>query len=199
MRIATCAPTRRHAVERFGHDFREPAFAIVDLPARCSWPPLFALAGGPRWGRGSISTTAGRTARCRGRLDAEAGRHPLRRGQGLRVSQGALRDWAARSGSAGMQAQQKLLIEHFQKLGGQVELQRFRVRHPQDGSWVPMANILVRWNPEIADRILLVRPLRHASLSAARPGQPARHVRRRQRQRQRRGDPDGAGPRHAER
>jgi glutaminyl-peptide cyclotransferase len=59
------------------------------------------------------------------------------------------------SGSAGMEAQQKLLIQHFKKLGGQVELQRFRVRHPQNDSWVPMANILVRWNPQNANRILL--------------------------------------------
>ena len=60
-----------------------------------------------------------------------------------------------RSGSPGMEAQQKLLAEHFKKLGGQVEFQRFRVRHPQDDSWVPMANIIVRWNPENANRILL--------------------------------------------
>lgn len=59
------------------------------------------------------------------------------------------------SGSPGMAAQQKLLSEHFQKLGGQVEFQRFRVRHPQDGSAVPMANLIVRWNPRAKDRILL--------------------------------------------
>ena len=59
------------------------------------------------------------------------------------------------SGSPGMAAQQKLLEEHFQKLGGQVEFQRFRVPHPKDGSPVPMANILIHWQPEIASRILL--------------------------------------------
>jgi hypothetical protein len=59
------------------------------------------------------------------------------------------------SGSAGMEKQQKLLAEHFQKLGGQVEFQRFRVRHPRDGSAVPMANIIVRWHPESTSRILL--------------------------------------------
>jgi glutaminyl-peptide cyclotransferase len=59
------------------------------------------------------------------------------------------------SGSEGMQVQQKMLIEHFQKLGAQVGLQRFRVRHPRDDSWVPMTNIIVRWNPEAAERILL--------------------------------------------
>ena len=59
------------------------------------------------------------------------------------------------SGSPGMEKQQKLLAEHFQKLGGQVEFQRFRVRHPRDGSAVPMANIIVRWHPESTSRILL--------------------------------------------
>jgi hypothetical protein len=60
-----------------------------------------------------------------------------------------------RSGSPAMEAQQKLIEEHFQKLGGQVEFQRFRVSHPLDGSPVPMANILIRWNPENTNRILL--------------------------------------------
>ncbi len=59
------------------------------------------------------------------------------------------------SGSAGMEQQQKLLAEHFKKLGGAVEFQRFRVRHPQDGSAVPMTNILVHWQPETKERILL--------------------------------------------
>src|SRR5688572_14276381 len=59
------------------------------------------------------------------------------------------------SGSPGMQAQQKLLIDHFQKLGAKVKLQQFRVRHPLDGSEVRMANIIVSWHPERKNRILL--------------------------------------------
>lgn len=60
-----------------------------------------------------------------------------------------------RSGSAGMAAQQKLLTEHFQKLGGKVELQRFTAQHPEDGSEVRMANLIVRWAPESKERVLL--------------------------------------------
>ncbi len=60
-----------------------------------------------------------------------------------------------RSGSPGMAAQQKLLIAHFQKAGGEVFLQRFRARHPVSDSWVPMTNIIVRWNPKATERILL--------------------------------------------
>jgi len=59
------------------------------------------------------------------------------------------------SGSSGMAAQQKLLIDHFRKRGGQVEMQRFRIRHPVDGSPVPMANLIVRWHPQRSKRILL--------------------------------------------
>lgn len=59
------------------------------------------------------------------------------------------------SGSPAMQQQQKLLIDHFVKCGGQVELQRFRVPHPQTRQPVPMMNIIVRWHPKSADRILL--------------------------------------------
>ena len=59
------------------------------------------------------------------------------------------------SGSPGMAKQQKLLAEHFKKLGGQVEFQRFRAPDPRNGRWVSMANIIVRWNPKSRDRILI--------------------------------------------
>ncbi len=59
------------------------------------------------------------------------------------------------SGSPGMEKQQAMLAEHFKKLGGQVEFQRFQVPHPRTGKPVPMANLIVRWNPEARDRILL--------------------------------------------
>ncbi len=59
------------------------------------------------------------------------------------------------SGSAAMEAQQKLLAEHFKKLGGDVEFQRFQVPHPLDNSPVPMANIIVHWRPELSERVLI--------------------------------------------
>ena len=59
------------------------------------------------------------------------------------------------SGSKAMQAQQELLEKHFEKLGGKVSFQRFRTRHPLDGSLVPMANLLVEWHPERKERVLL--------------------------------------------
>jgi glutaminyl-peptide cyclotransferase len=59
------------------------------------------------------------------------------------------------SGSAGMETQRKLLVEHFRKCGGQVELQEFRVRHPREDAWVPMANLVVHWHPKSKERVLL--------------------------------------------
>ena len=59
------------------------------------------------------------------------------------------------SGSPAMQAQQKLLTEHFQKLGAKVSPQAFQIRHPQNGKAVGMANLLVEWQPERRERILL--------------------------------------------
>jgi glutaminyl-peptide cyclotransferase len=59
------------------------------------------------------------------------------------------------SGSPGMHAQQKLLTTHFQNLGGKVRLQKFRVRHPQTGKEVAMANLIVEWQPQRRERILL--------------------------------------------
>jgi hypothetical protein len=59
------------------------------------------------------------------------------------------------SGSSGMQAQQKLLTEYFETLGGRVTLDRFRYRSPLDGHPVDMANLIVSWHPERKERILL--------------------------------------------
>jgi hypothetical protein len=59
------------------------------------------------------------------------------------------------SGSPGMEAQQKLLSEHFTKLGAKVRLQRFLAQHPLEGPEVPMANLIVEWRPESKERILI--------------------------------------------
>ena len=59
------------------------------------------------------------------------------------------------SGSPGMAQQQQMLSDHFTQQGGQVSLQRFDVRHPVDGSRVPMANMIVQWHPQRKERILL--------------------------------------------
>ncbi len=59
------------------------------------------------------------------------------------------------SGSRGMQRQQALLERHFADLGGRVRWQRFRARHPLDGSPVSMANLIVEWHPRRRERILL--------------------------------------------
>jgi glutaminyl-peptide cyclotransferase len=59
------------------------------------------------------------------------------------------------SGSPGMQAQQELLAAHFRRLGATVRLQKFRIRHPEDGTPVSMANLIVEWHPDRAERVLL--------------------------------------------
>jgi len=59
------------------------------------------------------------------------------------------------SGSPGMEAQQKLLVEHFTKLGAKVRLQQFRAQDPLGGPDVAMANLIVEWHPESKERILL--------------------------------------------
>ncbi len=59
------------------------------------------------------------------------------------------------SDTPAMSAQQKLLIEHFEKLGAKVRQQPFRIRHPETGQPVNMANIIVQFHPERRERILL--------------------------------------------
>ncbi|MBM81349.1 MAG: peptidase M28 [Planctomycetaceae bacterium] len=59
------------------------------------------------------------------------------------------------SGSAGMAEQQKLITKHFTDLGADVRYQPFDVAHPLTGSPVRMTNIVVSWNPEAKERVVL--------------------------------------------
>ncbi len=59
------------------------------------------------------------------------------------------------SGSPAMIKQQEMLKQHFEKLGAKVTMQPFRIRHPVDGSAVEMANMLVEWQPEKKQRLLV--------------------------------------------
>lgn len=59
------------------------------------------------------------------------------------------------SSTKAMLAQQQLLANHFEKLGAKVHLQKFRIRHPETGKPVSMANLIVQWHPDRRERILL--------------------------------------------
>jgi hypothetical protein len=59
------------------------------------------------------------------------------------------------SGSEGMRRQREMLADHFRQVGGEVELQEFSVRHPEDGREISLANLIVHWHPQREERILL--------------------------------------------
>lgn len=59
------------------------------------------------------------------------------------------------SGSRGMLAQQKLIKQHFESLGATVQFQRFAAKNPLGGANVRMANLIIRWRPELRDRVLV--------------------------------------------
>ncbi|MFO1021102.1 MAG: M28 family peptidase [Planctomycetales bacterium] len=59
------------------------------------------------------------------------------------------------SGSAGMEAQQNLLVEHFAQFKVPVKFQPFDARHPLTGDPVRMNNLIVQWNPQAKERVLL--------------------------------------------
>lgn len=59
------------------------------------------------------------------------------------------------SGSTGMSEQLKLVSEHFQKLGAEVKFQSFDAPHPLTGDPVRMHNILVAWQPQAKERVLI--------------------------------------------
>ena len=58
------------------------------------------------------------------------------------------------SGSEGMRKQQDLLIKHFEKYGAKVVLQKFEGKQPTQKQAVPMANIIVTWNPDAKRRLI---------------------------------------------
>ncbi|NND96949.1 MAG: M28 family peptidase [Pirellulaceae bacterium] len=59
------------------------------------------------------------------------------------------------SGSAGMKQQQELLQTFFRDQGAEVTFQTFEIRHPEDGSNVPMANLIASWRPKAPKRFLV--------------------------------------------
>lgn len=59
------------------------------------------------------------------------------------------------SATPAMQRQQELLVEFFEQRGADVELQRFKVRHPQTGEAVELANLIARWHRDRPKRFLL--------------------------------------------
>ncbi|MCA9022953.1 MAG: peptidase M28, partial [Planctomycetaceae bacterium] len=59
------------------------------------------------------------------------------------------------SGSPGMAAQQKLILDHFRELKAKVQFQSFDAPHPITGNPVRMNNMIVSWHPEAKKRILL--------------------------------------------
>lgn len=59
------------------------------------------------------------------------------------------------SGSDGMSRQQRLVAEHFSKLKAKVRFQSFDAPHPRTGEPVAMNNLVVSWQPQAQERILL--------------------------------------------
>jgi hypothetical protein len=59
------------------------------------------------------------------------------------------------SGSEGMEQQQQLIAEHFSKLKAKVSFQSFDAPHPLTGKPVRMSNMLVSWDPQANERVLL--------------------------------------------
>ena len=59
------------------------------------------------------------------------------------------------SGSAAMNQQQQMLMKFFTDQGASVSLQRFTIRHPQDGSDVTLANLIATWGPDRPKRFVL--------------------------------------------
>jgi len=59
------------------------------------------------------------------------------------------------SGAEGMAKQQKLLVDHFTALGAKCAFQEFDVAHPESGSPVRLKNLIVSWQPESTERVLI--------------------------------------------
>ncbi|MEX0718763.1 MAG: M28 family peptidase [Planctomycetaceae bacterium] len=59
------------------------------------------------------------------------------------------------SGTTGMTRQQRMIQQHMSDLGGKVGYQSFDAPHPLTGRPVRLDNMVVTWNPEAKQRVLL--------------------------------------------
>ncbi len=59
------------------------------------------------------------------------------------------------SGTEAMTRQQKIIMDHFEKLGAFVFLQKFEGKQPSQLKPVPMANIIISFHPQASKRVLL--------------------------------------------
>jgi len=59
------------------------------------------------------------------------------------------------SGTRGMMRQQQLIGKHFAQFDCEVKYQPFDVRHPLTGNPVRMNNVIISWNPQVKERVLL--------------------------------------------
>jgi hypothetical protein len=59
------------------------------------------------------------------------------------------------SGSPAMKAQQEYLESFFTERGAVVSFQRLEIRHPEDGSAVPIANLIASWGSDRPKRFLM--------------------------------------------
>jgi hypothetical protein len=59
------------------------------------------------------------------------------------------------SGSPGMVAQRRMVTEHFRAAGATVTPQAFGIRDRRTGQAVHMENLIVRWHPHRAERVLV--------------------------------------------
>jgi Zn-dependent M28 family amino/carboxypeptidase len=59
------------------------------------------------------------------------------------------------AGSPGMVEQRELIRKHFESLGAKVSTQTWKIRHPQTGEPIELANLIVEFHPDREERILL--------------------------------------------
>jgi glutaminyl-peptide cyclotransferase len=59
------------------------------------------------------------------------------------------------AGSEANTRQRKLVADHFLKMGGKVEEQRFRAVHPVTGRNLTMANLIGSWHPDRLQRVVI--------------------------------------------
>jgi glutaminyl-peptide cyclotransferase len=59
------------------------------------------------------------------------------------------------AGSEANARQRKMVAEHFTKMGGVVEEQKWAIAHPQTGQRLILVNLIARWHPERRERVVI--------------------------------------------
>lgn len=104
--------------------------------------------------QGARSTQQGQP-RFQSKLDRQLDAIPFDGRTAFKVLEDICKIGTRQTGTEGMRKQIAYIKDHFEKIGGKVEFQKFTFRHPLNGTAVQGVNTIIRWHPDRKRRIII--------------------------------------------